>query len=538
MTEVASPAPVQQKQKQQRLTLAFLYATKGEAVLKQLGEEKSYAKVFPAATAQIIRDYHKGSLKKENYAEGDFIDQVVKPVMEDFLDIACPSAKSKPPIAQWVFKQYLSHRETSGRRLLRRQKSRPMKASDLHNIGENITYFDNLKGSKAFKESGAKPDLMQYKTYAAFAEMLAPYRARKEENKSLAMAFSMSPKEKARLMAETTVLYDGPEGKVVVAHSPEASKYWGNNTKWCVAGSAFRMPKAGRRILGLNMRLPHFNIANAGITFPTHNKRSPIIVLIPKGRQDDKVGLIEKVYYTATDDWHRTLPQSHQSLMQACLASLSENARKGIEAWMPGNNSAPAGSSQTDPALQEKVKQELNNVKVQYKKPDAALWGDRDFVRAAVRQDSTAIYYAARKLRRDRAFVSSLLEDCVELPFNIDKRTKRDLTINVLEQFNDLYFKKNTPVKTKIASLGGRVRELRRSKIRRPKDAEMTAYKVKALEQMAEEGNMEKFVNYSRRYKATWADAETFFAADPADTIRKIEAETPTKRSLLHRLHP
>src|ERR1035437_10205244 len=98
MSEPDNKASVSQ---QKRLTLSFLYANVGEAVLKQLGEEDSYIHVFPGDVAEKIR------AKKEDYAaHSEFMAQVVTPVMDAFLDKACPAATSKPQVAQWVCRQY------------------------------------------------------------------------------------------------------------------------------------------------------------------------------------------------------------------------------------------------------------------------------------------------------------------------------------------------------------------------------------------------------------------------------------------------
>jgi len=432
MPDTVNPAPAQ---KQKPLSLSFFYASNGqaqqgeailkklgEAVLNQLGEEPSYASVFPAATAEIIRAYHDGSLKKKDDADDDFIDQVVKPVMEDFLNVTCvtcPSVKNQPQKAQWIFEQYLSHR----------QEGRPIKAEDLHKIGKNIAYFDGLRKSPLFKNSVPKPnsDLAAYETYAAFEEMLVPYLERKAKTKVAADSFHLNPQEKAQVMAKTVMLYDGPEGKVVVALSPESCSFWGSDTRWCINSPQWR---------------------NYRINFPHANKTSPIIMLLPKGRHRDKVMLLDKEFWDNANEKMPTLPQRHCDLLQSCLAGLSEGARRGMEPWIPEGATAP---------------------------------GDHK-IRDA---------YAVRKLR------------------------------------NGFYF---------VASMKGSIRHPMQKKV--PDNTRLTARKVRTLKRIAEKGDSEKLVQRSRRYPATWVDADTFFAADPAETIRKIEAEMPAKRPLLSRLRP
>jgi hypothetical protein len=523
MPDTVKQAPAQE---QNPLNLSFFYTSKGEGqlgeailkklgepVLKQLGEEKSYASVFPAATAQIIRAYHKGSLKKEDYATpADFLDQVVKPVLEDFLNVTCPSAKKKPQVAQWIFKQYLSHRH----------KGRPIKAKDLHKIGENILYFDKVKLSAAFRKSDPKPnsDLPSYKTYAAFEEMLKPFQQSKAKNKKLSSAFRISTREKAYVKAETTMLYNGPKGKVFVVNTPRASISAGNNTKWCISGSKLRIP-------GTKLNIPGMQYGR--IFFPGNNRRSPIIMLLPKGQDDNKIVLVNKKFNDYTGWGIDSLPQPHHDLMQSCLASLTEDARKSLEPWIPKGTVAGVGADNpvaadlpdTDPALLEKVVKELDDIKASRKKPDAALWSSRDFVSAAVRQDASALRYAARKLRKDHDFVTSLLEECDDLPFNLDRLKRKDLIA-------DLLAAQGAGLSFNFASMKKVIK--RPKKVWRPGDAQVATYKMQALERMAEKGDREKFVQYSRRYKSTWSDAETFFAADPAATIEKIKNETAAQR--------
>jgi len=203
-------------QKQPRLTLPALIDSHGEQVLELLRADETCGHAFSpeiAAKIHLDQDYFE--------SRDDYMAEVVTPVMEAFLEKACSTARKRPPIAQWIIRQYLTHSHNEN----------PILAEDLYKIDDNIRYFNSLRNSSVFKETGASPDLLSYKTYAAFEAMLAPHLQRKEETEAARKTFNVAASVKSSILAETTVLYDGPEGRVVVPHTSKASKYWGNNTK-------------------------------------------------------------------------------------------------------------------------------------------------------------------------------------------------------------------------------------------------------------------------------------------------------------------
>jgi hypothetical protein len=349
-----------------KLTLSFLYANVGEEVCRQLGGENSYRQVFDENIADKIRRFQEGKVSRAD----------ITPVMDAFLEKACPAARSKPQIAQWVCKQYLSHRHNG----------EPIKAEDLYKIGENIQYFDSLKKSDAFKQSGASADLTQYKTYASFEEMLEPHRRLKEEKEALAKTLHMSSEEKGRIAAETTVLYEGPEGKVVVPHTPEASMHWGSNTKWCIAGRSY-----------------------AKEYFPQYNKKSPVIFILPQGQQDNKVALVDKTLWNSSDYTIEGLPQKHHDLMQKCLAGLSEGAREGIASWIPDAVNNVISEDIAKGNVREEERAELNAR--DNAANEAAKWQDREFVLNAVQQRGMSLYRAAPEFKEDREIVLAAVKN-------------------------------------------------------------------------------------------------------------------------------
>ncbi len=356
-----------------RLTCAFLYASLGEKILDRLASDDSFHGISPEVVRRIIRDFRDGELKREDFStQGDFMAQVVTPVMQAFLEQACPTFMNKPQIMQWVCNKYLSHGIAG----------RPMNVQDLHKIGENIVYFNYLKDLPSSGSSDS-PDLMQYKTYAAFEAMLAPHLWHKEQREREERLRYMSPEKMARILAETTVLYDGPDGQVVVPHTLEASKYWGNNTRWCLAGE-----ETGEKY------------------FPKYNEVSPVIMILPRGQPDNKVALVNNLVYSSADEVMRSYPDVHRILLQNCLTGLSEGARRGIAPWIRIDPDRKDGILREHDPLAKVAKDELANLRLSEEpKPDASLWNNRAFVLAAARLEGGALEYAPEKFRHDREIV-------------------------------------------------------------------------------------------------------------------------------------
>lgn len=357
------------KQKGQPLFYPFLFASFGEQVLAQLAEDESCTRTFGHDIAVKIN-----SVRSDFETEAEYKKQVVNPVMEAFLDKACPSAKTRKPIVQWVVKQYLEYRHND----------KPILAEDLYKIDENLKYFDSLKNSPPFKQTGASPDLLQYKTYAAFAQMLEPHLKRRAQKEMLSEMFNMTPDQKAQIMAETTVLYDGEEGRVVIAHTPDASKYWGSNTRWCISGKTY-----------------------AEQMFPHYNERSPIIMMMPKGQSDNKVALVDNLLYNSADATIPTLSQPHNGLMKKCLKELSDGARDNLALWIPEKIFSSGSNTEPEETYSEgMVRYEFYRA-TDNKLSDRSLWEKQRFVLAAVEFDASAVKYAAPELLKSREFWSA-----------------------------------------------------------------------------------------------------------------------------------
>ena len=454
-----------------KLNRAFLYANIGPQVCKLLADDETYARVF-SADLPDIKNHEK------------FTAQDRTKILDAFVAASCPQGtQTSPQILRWVFDQYLTHLHNG----------KPIQAEDLYKVKDNLTYFDSLKQSQPFKDSGQRADLLQYKTYAAFEEMLAPFIKQKQLKEEAARQFNMPPEKRAKIMSETTVLYQGPEGMVVIPHTPESSQHWGSNTKWCIAGKE-----------------------SAATHFPSYNTTSPVIMIIPTGMQDQKVALVDDTLYDSADKTIDALPPQHFALLQSGLNRLSPSARQGIDPWVAKKLAGAVKKEKThqeikkDKLLQQ-VEREINLFST-VQGPNPKLWSDRKFVLAAVQQCGWTLRYAHEDLRKDWGIVLAAVQQyglALQYAHEDLKNDKKFINQALRQASVDFIFLAKKEIKKTGIKLS---------------NAELLGYQINALERLAEQGDQEKFVKYARLFKETWGDPESLFAPDMLRTVEKIKS--------------
>ena len=215
-------------------------------------------------------------------------------------------------ILRFICEAYLTHRHNE----------RPILAEDFYKITENLRDFESFKKTGLFKtktEGGAKDqkdlgDLNRYESYAEFLEVISPLQKARDAKKSAEAMRKLTPEQREIINQETTILYNGAEGQVVIPHTMRASQFWGANTKWCIAGT-------GKYDDGVTYAERHF---------PEYNKKSPIIMIIPKGMHDQKIALVDQEWWNAADDTVDELPKEHLALFEAMLKAQSEDVAHDI----------------------------------------------------------------------------------------------------------------------------------------------------------------------------------------------------------------
>ena len=226
-----------------KLSLKQVYASYAPKILDLLADDETMSAIFGSDISEQLKAY-KTAKDKDVVFEQTF--------MPLFMDRLYPSAQKNAQIAAWLCKVYLNHRH-NGKAIL---------AEDFYKVVENLKYFEALKNSKSLPEE--KRDLLSYQSYQDLLDILKPFEEKRLKKEAEDAFRKLTPEQKKIIKSETTILYDGVEGQVVIPHTPRASQFWGSNTKWCIAGK------------------------EADNYFPDYNHHSPIVMILPKGMHDQK----------------------------------------------------------------------------------------------------------------------------------------------------------------------------------------------------------------------------------------------------------
>ena len=375
------------KKMNEKKGMAFMCASLGPLVVKQLALDSSVTAALGAEVAEIVRTLNPPLPSGEREGVRGIPSSQPSPlevrgegeraVMTAVLDKIYPVQSNKPrnpQIAGWLIKQVLEHKHND----------KLIMAEDFYKIGEDFTYFESLKKS----DVGIKTDLLRYSNLTELRQTLEPFQQKKQKKESEELERHLPKEQRDKLMAETTVLYSGPEGKVVIPHTPESSIYWGNNTKWCISGKDY-----------------------AKTHFPSYNEQSPVIMILPTGKENDKVALVDRILYDSADDQIPTLPSEHQALMNKTLKKLSLSARSGLEAWLPPISKIEPETVPPNPVpvqprvIPEDWEKEIHQTLSTGRTFQPELWANKDFVLEAVRQDGWMLGYATSELQADPAIV-------------------------------------------------------------------------------------------------------------------------------------
>lgn len=515
------------------LSLAFVRANFASLITRQLTQDDSYIQTFSQDLAAAIT-----ACQDNNFASALDKHRAEQKIFDAFLDQACPkSMHSKPKILNWLCRQYLEHRHNGN----------PILAEDLYKLKDNLAYFDQVKQSTAFKDKNASPHLLEYTSYDALLKTLEPFIAERERKRSEAQERHMADETRARIMAESTIVYDGPEGKVVIPHTPEASQYWGNNTTWCVSGRE-----------------------SAATHFPHYNAKSPIIMLLPKGKgqSGNKAALADGMIWDSQDKTREALSPVHHMLLTAALNGLSIEARDNLQSQLP------QGCDQVDEwedieeehrDEQEPQTQSIRDFEEQKRKVTAAKerlggdFSDRYKVLAELSECGLLLAYLPGHLKDDEEIVVTAVENYGRaLVKGSDRlRAKRSVVLAAVKQdpdalggalrpalFASVILQEVAAVKAdnlrftegfvkyrekyirhlmrKVPEFCFSIRSLNLRGFWQPDDDELNGAQINALKQVAEAGDQKRFTKLARHFKETWENPEDLFAGDMATTVAKI----------------
>lgn len=395
----------QAKQKYFTHRQLFLVAAKGPEIAAHICAENNPA-IIPAVLG------NEAGAAVERYRNNQATQTDFTAICAAFFAKTYPVNKPeerKPEIMSWIMARYLSDTHNN----------QQIKLEDIYKIGDQIQYFTGLKNSGALAPSD---HLQNYPSLAALQQRLDPFELRRTQKAANRLERRLSADTRTAIMEETTILYQGSAGKILMPHTALAAQYWGNATKWCISGKQ-----------------------NGDDHFNMYNQRVPITIFLPAN--GEKMALVEKKYWDVQDkslhtpspeiallleEARRTLDDAHILAFIEQSLPLPEQQQQENEAprtlrktvlqhpdmFTPPLNSAelttieqiitPFFTADTLPAISHELSENkrimLGCIQVighamQYAAP--SLKNDRDFVLEAVRLDGLALRYVAEPFKAD-----------------------------------------------------------------------------------------------------------------------------------------
>lgn len=206
----------------------FARGAYGPAIIKILLADRTVSGAFggePALRAALEDRPFLERLEKGALVPAD-MDSFVGPLFAAFARKTDPSAESGS--GPWKYLNWIC-----GACCRAAREGSPVLAEDLSKIRADLADFEAFRTPD--DEGRALPadrrDIGRYESYAALLEILRPFQQARDAKKAA------QRKIDEKILAETTVVYQGPEGRIVVPHTKESCQFWGQQTRWCIAAT-------------------------------------------------------------------------------------------------------------------------------------------------------------------------------------------------------------------------------------------------------------------------------------------------------------
>ena len=379
------PRPFTRKQ-------AFWLAAHGPALVAQMALEDgaNIAGNLGDDAARALAHYRThqgpGPLSAEAYQR-----DIIIPFCTAFFAKTYPVEKPalrQVEVMRWIHDRYLNDRHND----------RQILVEDLYKIGERILYFTGLKTAGRLSP-GEK--ITDYASLEVLDERLAPFDRTRQFKEAARLERFMPAEKQARIMRESTLLYDGRAGRIVVPHTVESSRYWGNQTKWCLSGED-----------------------EADLHFPDYNREGPVIFFLPRG--GEKMALVDEKYWDPRDQAHLFPNNAVARLLQAAQESVAPPVAGMLRSSIPLPD-VPEGEDEWDDDPQDKQPHGLSHLTPEEQAwvhkiisfccggeqdtnfPES-IWGNKPIFMAVVRQNGIALQWADKMLRKDREIVLAAVQ--------------------------------------------------------------------------------------------------------------------------------
>jgi hypothetical protein len=351
------------------------------------------------------------------------------PLISALLSVCDPTHDTKNKFSLWILKIYAEKLDNH----------QPFKSEDLYKIRDQLRYFETasahiIKNAPRLPDgtiNNRAADITFYKNYEQFSTLIDPLmiaQHTKREKHGLS----------AEIRAETTFLYEGPAGAIVVPHTMRASQFWGQGTTWCIAAREAE--------------------ENA---FEDYNKKGPILIFIPRvpdamrtqfpKYRSFRFAVVNNEIYDELDN-SKNVPRDPLKpllaescaptnpdtsyLLQYTQCLNPEDLKPKAETPLQPEESRPKEpqTNQFTPAEQDILLQLKTGFRILKNYHD--LCERHDFMLAAVQQDGRALEYASADLRADREIVlAAVQENGYALEYaSADLRADREIVLAAVQQ--------------------------------------------------------------------------------------------------------
>jgi hypothetical protein len=332
----------------------------------------------------------------------------------------------------WICEQYIREAEAGNQ----------IKSEDLYKIRKDLEDFDNW--SKRLRENNMPYDIDDISTYEELKDILRPFQQNRDKKRAARALYRnrFNSESKTNIDKSTTIIYDGPLGKVVVPHSKESAQFWGMQTRWCISAT------------------------EAENQFDDINFLSPVVMYIPKldpkvaGKNNEKytsfkmAAALRKLWDELDDYKLQTIPSIVQNLAIACRTHLescygpSSTALEWIDFYGLNKSLIEMGNSESEkPSIRGDInsypqewQQELKiNRESTYGAVSPNRWDDEHFMKAAIEQNPYALQFASTRLKDRKEIVSLAISQNGDVLKYASKRLQDDYDIVMEAVQNNLY---------------------------------------------------------------------------------------------------
>ena len=344
---------------------SFFDSSFAEDVAREFFADKSIYALYQRA----LEDSDFQSMISSDTVMSDDMNRYVTPLFRYFAEQTDPSADRKSGAFKyigWICKVYTADMAKD-------------KDIDPAEIADTIRDFEVFKMDKARWPEDQPRDIQQYATYAALEDAIHPQQgerdARLEEKENILDDIRLA----------TTVIYDGPEGKIVSPHTRQAAVFWGRQTKWCLSGTG-------------------------NDDFYSYNDSSNVVMFLTKPTWEERrcyneflsfkfCAVTENAVYDELDEKNGYCPPSLNRLIFAALDKMSWQDRLQFNRLINFSRFIVSWSEKEDVLKAVKKK----GIALQF--ASAALRADPEVVAEALTNDKEAARYAAPEVIKEKGFL-------------------------------------------------------------------------------------------------------------------------------------